>query len=89
MANKRKLKKNINLICDELYIDFIAASLYGDTHDERALSNILSAIHKLQNSALSRISHPEPGMNTGKYFKDVKAQFKTQVLEMADQINNL
>ncbi len=89
MANKRKLKKNINLICDELYIDFIAASLYGDTRDERNFSNILSAIHKLQDNTLSRISHPEPGMNAGKYFNDVKSQFKVQVLEMADQITNL
>ena len=41
MANKRALKKNVNLICDELYIDFIAASLYGNTHDDKILANIL------------------------------------------------
>lgn len=89
MANKRELKQKINLICDELYIDLIAASLYGDTRDERTFSNILSAIHKLQDNALSRISHPEPGLKAHKYFCDVKAQFKAQALEMAEQINNL
>ena len=89
MANKRALKKNVNLICDELYIDFIAASLYGNTHDDKILANIVETIDKMQSNTLSRISHPEPGMSKGKYFKDLKKQFKTSVLEIADQISNL
>lgn len=89
MANKRTLKKNINLICDELYADFIAASLYGATSDENTLTNIVVTIDKLQANTLCRISHVEPGMTAKNYFKDLKQQFKEQVLEVADQISNL
>lgn len=89
MANKRALKKNINLICDELYVDFIAASLYGSTSDDNTLGNIVSTIDRLQSNTLSRISHAEPGLAPKLYFKDLKRQFKEQVLEVADQISNL
>ena len=88
MANKRALKKNVNLICDELYIDFIAASLYGNTHDDKILANIVETIDKLQSNTLSRISHPEPGISNKAYYKDLISKFNGEVGEVIDLISN-
>lgn len=89
MNNKRKLKKQINLICEELFIDFVAASLYGNTTEYTKAETILSSIVKLQQNYISRVSHPEPGMPASKYFNDLRENFNKEVLEIIDHINNL
>ena len=89
MNNKRKLKKQINLICEELFIDFVAASLYGNTSEVTKAETILSSIVKLQQNYISRVSHPEPGMPASKYFNDLRENFNKEVLEIIDHINNL
>ncbi len=86
MANKRNLKRNIHLICDDLFAECVAASLYGQNRDS-AESLIYSTI-KLQRDFISRISHPEPGMKASFYFKKLKEDFINQVSEIDDQISN-
>lgn len=89
MANRRTLKKQINLICGELFVDFVAASLYGNTPNKEETEAILFSVAKLQNNYISRVSHPEPGMPAKKYYKDLREHFSKQVSEILDQINNL
>ena len=89
MANKRTLKKQINLICEELFVDFVAASLYGNSPNQSEAEAVLFSIVKLRNNYISRISHPEPGMPARKYYQDLKEQFSKQVSEILDHINNL
>ena len=89
MANKRTLKHAINLICEELFVNAIAASLYGnDPHQDNA-DSILQSIIRLQANYISRISHVEPGMDPQKYFKQLRSNFTTEADEIIDQINNL
>jgi hypothetical protein len=89
MANKRSLKRVINLICDELLTECVAASLYGnDTHKDNAEA-LLFSIVKMQSDFICRVSHPEPGMPANRYFKDLRDKFSAQVGELVDQINNL
>lgn len=89
MANKRSIKGAINGICEELFAECIAASLYGT---EKHLSNtdaLLSSIIKMQSNYIRRVSHPEPGMKAKDYFKDLREKFAAEVSEVADQIDNL
>lgn len=58
MANKRELKRNINLVCEELIAECIAASLYGNKHDT-ANSLIYSTV-KMQDDFIRRISTLSP-----------------------------
>ena len=89
MANKRALKKQINLICEELFAEFIAASLYGNDTKQSDVEALLFTIAKLQEDFVSRISHAEPGMPAKQYYQDIKNKFSAQVSEILDQINNL
>jgi hypothetical protein len=89
MANKRSLKKGINLICEELFTECIAASLYGNEAHKDNAEALLFSIIRMQTDFTCRISHPEPGMPATVYFKKLREQFSSQVSEIVDQINNL
>ena len=86
MANKRELKRNINLVCEELIAECIAASLYGNKHDT-ANSLIYSTV-KMQDDFIRRISHPEPGMPAAKYYKKLREDLVAQICDIVDHINN-
>ncbi len=89
MANKRSLKHGINLICEELFTECIAASLYGaESHKDNAEA-LLFSILKMQSDFTCRVSHAEPGISPKKYYKDLREKFTAQVGEIVDQINNL
>ena len=89
MANKRTLKHAINGICEELFVECVAASLYGTEKHEENSDALLSTILKLQADFSSRVSHPEPGMPAKEYYKDLRNKFVAQASEVADQISNL
>ena len=72
MASKRLLKQRINLICEELFSECVAASLYG----------------QMRNNYIRRVSHPEPGITAKAYYKDLKEKFSAQASELLDQLTN-
>ena len=86
MASKRHLKQRINLICEELFAECVAGSLYGQNR-ESAKALIFSTI-KMRNNFVRRISHPEPGMSAKVYYKDLKEKFTAQAGELIDQLNS-
>ena len=87
MANKRTLKRGINLICEKLFIECVAASLYGTSHKDNA-NSLLASVIQMQSDFICRVSHVEPGMKPKIYFKKLREQFAAHVSEKADQINN-
>ena len=87
MANKRNLKTAINCACEEMFIECVAVSLYGNNRD--GAKTLLTSIVKLQSEFTSRISHPEPGMPAKVYFKKLREDFAAQANELIDQINNM
>lgn len=89
MANKRTLKRAINLICEELFTEAIAASLYGNDQHKNNADAVLFSIVKMQANFISRVSHPEPGMSSRTYYQDLREKFSAEVSDIADQINQL
>lgn len=89
MANKRILKRAINLICGDLFAEAIAASLYGNGQHKENSDAVLHSIIRLESNYISRISHVEPGMKPKHYFKDLREKFTAEVDEIVDQINYL
>ncbi|MCR5132032.1 MAG: hypothetical protein K6C10_11315 [Prevotella sp.] len=89
MSNKRELKKVINFVCDELFAECVAATLYNGVPDPRNVEALLLNIVDTRNDYISRISHPEPGMPAKQYFNDLKHSFFEHVSEIIDHIGNL
>ena len=88
MANKRVLKQNINVICEDLLAECLATTLYGSDADSKNCEALAYSILKLQREFISRISHPEPGMPAKAYYKKLKEDFIAQASDIIDQINN-
>lgn len=89
MANKRTLKKSINLICEELLAECVAASLYDSRQDKENYEALLFSILKMQSNFICRVGHPEPGMAPSLYYKDLREKFSAEVENLVNQINNL
>ena len=89
MANKRNLKRTINYICSDLFAEAVAASLYGEKPNKDNIDALLSPILIIHNDFLSRVSHPEPGMDKKVYYKAIIEDFNKQASEIIDQIQNL
>ena len=87
MANKRTLKRAIHLICEDLFAEAIALSLYGVKSQQQSATDLLYSIAKLEDEYVCRISHPEPGMKASDYFKDLREKFSAQVNDIIDQMN--
>ena len=82
MANKRSLKHAINLICEELFAEAVAASLYGNNPKAGNADDVLTSIIRLQTDYISRISHVEPGMEARKYFRVLRDAFTKEADEI-------
>ena len=89
MSNKRNLKSAINSICKSLAAEAMAASLDSHSQNNEDVDAILTSIIILNNDYIRRITHPEPGIEQIKYFKDVINSFKKHITEIVDQINSL
>ena len=88
MASKRFLKKNINYVCSELFAECVANSLYNIKGDDKNTNAMLHSILVMRNNFVCRISHPEPGISSKKYFSDLIEKFNEQAGEIIDQITN-
>lgn len=90
MANKRKLKKQINYVCGELFAECLAASSYSGRSDNGDnLQPLLKTILHTHSDYIMRVSHPEPGMKPKKYYKALIASFTNDVNEIVDGICNM
>ena len=89
MANKRNLKRTINYITSELFTETVVASLYNGTPQQADVEGILSSIVIVNKDFIKRVSHPEPGIKPGAYYKRLIADLSKQVGEIIDQISNL
>lgn len=89
MANRRTLKRNINLTCEELLAECVAVSLYNVNDDRENAEALLHAIVALCSDYVCRVSHVEPGMAPKAYFKNLCETFNKSVEDIVDHINNL
>ena len=87
MANKRTLKRAIHLVCEELFAEGIAVSLYGAEAQRENAKALLYSIIKMEDEYIRRASHPEPGMPATAYFKDLREKFSAQISDIVDQMN--
>ncbi len=87
MANRRALKRNINIVCEELFAECMALSLYGRNRDGGQA--LFYSIIKMHDDFIRRISHAEPGMKPKVYFKTLREEFVAQAGDIIDQINHL
>ena len=77
MANKRNLKKAINHVVSDLFLECIVLKQIKKTDATKA-DEILADILCLQNDFLARAGHPEPGC-VKKYYRKLNEDFCNEV----------
>lgn len=92
MANKRDLKKQVKLICEDLATECMFAADYVKGVDENEMYGIVGKIATLQENALNRISFsfdktPSDFSNMHDYHKAKKAYFKKAYNSFRDKFN--
>lgn len=89
MANKKNLKKSIGAICDALFADCIAITMYGGKTDEANANSVLASVLTIRDNYVRRISHPEPGMPAKTYYKDLVDKFNVEALGVIEQLESM
>ncbi|ADV44828.1 hypothetical protein [Bacteroides helcogenes] len=88
MASRKILKKNVNYIAGELFMECLVNSLYVPGVDKQKADVLMGEILKMQNEFISRISHTEPG-NVKGYYKKFRSDFNTRIDEIIDAMGKL
>lgn len=86
MASRRRLKKSINLICDELFVDCVALSMCGQG-DREQLSVLMTEVLTLRDDYVARLSHTEKGSER-LFFKKLRDEFTAKVNDLSERIVN-
>jgi len=86
MANKRQLKRAINMMCGELIVECVAISHGHKNVNNDDVNNVLKSVLLLQDSMISRISHPEPGMPAKEFFKKLRYDMAKETDQIVDQL---
>ena len=88
MASRRELKKNVNYIAGELFMECLVNSLYVPGTDKAKADELMGKILSMQDEFISRISHTEPG-NVKGFYKKFREDFNKEVDAIIDAIGNL
>ncbi|MDO4780616.1 MAG: hypothetical protein Q3992_06280 [Bacteroides sp.] len=88
MASRRDLKKAVNYVAGELFIECMVNCKNLTEEKVKVADSIMGKILALQNEFVSRISHTEPG-NVKGFYKKLKDDFNKQVDEILSQIETL
>ena len=84
MASRRRLKKSINLISGELFVDCVALNMCNQA-DKEALSALMAEVLQLRAEYISRISHTEKGQER-LFYKKLREEFTAKANELSDKI---
>ena len=88
MASRRELKKNVNYIAGELFMECLVNSLYVPGTDRAKADKLMGEILEMKDEFISRISHTEPG-NVKGFYKKFREDFNKQVDAIIDGIGKL
>ncbi len=86
MANKRSLKKQINLLCGSLLVECVATAHYKGNIPREDIDSIMLSTLKLQDDMICRVSHVQPGMKASVFFKKLRQEMAERAEEIMNQL---
>ena len=92
MANKRDLKKELNLITNELYSECLFIKFYEKEVDVQQADALLGKIAQTQEEFASRINHTDGKENpklVKKYYEKLIADLDKTIGEIIDELEQL
>ncbi len=86
MANKRSLKKQINLLCGSLLVECVATAHYKENIPQEDIDSIMLSVLRLQDDMICRVSHVQPGMKPAVFFKKLRQEMAERAEEIMNQL---
>lgn len=84
MANRRRLKKSINIICSELFADCVALSMCGQSDGEK-LKGLMAEVLAMHGEYISRVNHTEKGQER-RFYKQLREEFTEKANALSEAI---
>ncbi|MBQ0049114.1 MAG: hypothetical protein KBT12_02590 [Bacteroidales bacterium] len=78
----------MNNLCGVLLAECIANRHYSPSQADD-IENIMLTIACMQDDLVCRISHPEPGMKAGAFFRHLNDDMRKQTNDIVDQLAQL
>ncbi|MDR0962188.1 MAG: hypothetical protein LBM62_06500 [Mediterranea sp.] len=85
MASRRELKKYVNYIAGELFLECFIRGWNMPEKENRKCDELLSEVLQLQNEFINRISHTETG-NVKNYYRRFYQDFNARVREIEEKL---
>ena len=92
MANKRQLKKEINIIAEALISETLVSKTFTSGSNDDKINEILGRIFELQEDFLSRVNNHNGTANksiTKGYYKSLISDLDKKTGEILDEVNSL
>ncbi|MCD8266061.1 MAG: hypothetical protein LUC33_02795 [Prevotellaceae bacterium] len=89
MANKRKLKKAIDWMTEELMLGCAMAGQAIKESSSEDVARLMEKVLHLQGDLRCRISHPEPGMKQKAYFKALRESINKELEGILEELREL
>jgi hypothetical protein len=86
MASRRRLKKYVNYISGELFLEGFIRYWKMPAGEDKGADEFLSEVMMLQSEFISRISHTEAG-NVKGYYRKFHEDFRARVTAMEEKLN--
>ena len=86
MANKRQLKKTINMMAGDLLVECVVTKHINQEARQEDVDNVMVGILRMQDDFIRRVSHPEPGMPAKQYFKVLREELAMQTDAIVNQL---
>ncbi len=86
MANKRQLKKTINMMAGDLLVECVVTKHINQEARQEDIDNVMVSVLRMQDDFICRVSHPEPGIPAGKYFKILREELAKCADEIVNQL---
>lgn len=88
MANRRELKKYVDYVASELFIECLVNKLYVPNTDKDKADRLMAEILNLQHEFISRISHTEPGNAKG-FYRKFHNDFRERIGQVVESLSHL
>ena len=92
MANKRILKKSINSIVDELFMECLFYCLYLPKEHSEQIEKVMTKIAVMQNEFINRANNVGGKDNSKivkRYYSKLKEDFLNSIHEITEDMDNL
>lgn len=85
---RREFKKQLQFITSEVFAECVAISAYSKDHKNEA-QDLMVQVLLIHDDFTSRVTHVEPGIKPKAYFKALREDLATKIMNIVESMQSL